>query len=117
MRGFWLLVAALIGGVLVWQGRPWLEQRAAPPIEVVPRAITPAGDLAADEKATIELFERSKGSVVFITTTQLVRDFWSRNLFSVPRPPRPRDCAPRAARRKRHRSGGHHHRHRRQGGG
>ena len=85
MRGFWLLVAALIGGVLVWQGRPWLEQRAAPPIEVVPRAITPAGDLAADEKATIELFERSKGSVVFITTTQLVRDFWSRNLFSVPR--------------------------------
>ena len=55
------------------------------PVRSVPRAITPAGDLAADEKATIELFERSKGSVVFITTTQLVRDFWSRNLFSVPR--------------------------------
>ena len=85
MRAFWLLVAALIGGVLVWQGRPWLEQRAEPPVEVLPRAITPAGDLAADEKATIELFERSKGSVVFIATTQLVRDFWSRNLFSVPR--------------------------------
>jgi S1-C subfamily serine protease len=85
MRGFWLLVAAAIGGVLVWQGRPWLEQRAAPAVEAVPRAITPAGDLAADEKATIELFERSKSSVVFITTTQLVRDFWSRNLFSVPR--------------------------------
>jgi S1-C subfamily serine protease len=87
MRAFWLLLAALVGGVLVWQGRPWLEQqqRLAQPVEVVPRAVTPAGDLAADEKATIELFERSKGSVVFITTTQLVRDLWSRNLFSVPR--------------------------------
>jgi S1-C subfamily serine protease len=85
MRAFWLLVAVVIGGVLVWQGRPWIEQRTATPVEAVPRAVTPAGDLAADEKATIELFERSKGSVVFITTTQIVRDFWSRNLFSVPR--------------------------------
>ena len=85
MRAVWLLVAAGIGGVLVWQGRPWLEQRSAPPVEAVPRAIEPRGDLAADEKSTIELFERSKGSVVFITTTQLVRDFWSRNMFSIPR--------------------------------
>jgi hypothetical protein len=61
MRAFWLLVAALVGGVLIWQGRPWLEQqRTAQPVEVVPRAVTPAGDLAADEKATIELFERSE---------------------------------------------------------
>ena len=85
MRAVWLLVAAGIGGVLVWQGRPWLEQRSAPPVEAVPRAIEPRGDLAADEKSTIELFERSKGSVVFITTTQLVRDVWSRNMFSIPR--------------------------------
>jgi S1-C subfamily serine protease len=85
MRAFWLLVAAAIGGVLVWQGRPWLEQRAAPAIVAEPRVIAARGDLAADEKSTIELFERSKGSVVFITTTQLVRDFWSRNMFSIPR--------------------------------
>jgi S1-C subfamily serine protease len=50
-----------------------------------PRVVAPRGDLAADEKSTIELFERAKGSVVFITTTQLVRDFWSRNMFSIPR--------------------------------
>jgi S1-C subfamily serine protease len=85
MRAFWLLVAAVIGGVLVWQGRPWLEQRSGPAVEAVPRAIEPRGDLASDEKSTIELFERAKGSVVFITTTQLVRDFWSRNMFSIPR--------------------------------
>jgi S1-C subfamily serine protease len=85
MRALLLVIAVAIGGVLVWQGRPWLEQRFEPAVEAVPRAITPAGDLAGDEKATIELFERSKGSVVFITTTQLVRDFWSRNMFSIPR--------------------------------
>jgi S1-C subfamily serine protease len=61
---FWLLVAALIGGVLVWQGRPWLEQRNAPAIVAEPRVIAPRGDLAADEKSTIELFERSKGHVL-----------------------------------------------------
>jgi S1-C subfamily serine protease len=85
MRAVWLLVAAVIGGMLVWQGRPWLEQRSAPAVEAEPRLVAPRGDLAADEKSTIELFERSKGSVVFITTTQLVRDFWSRNVFSIPR--------------------------------
>ena len=41
--------------------------------------------LAADEKATIELFEKSRASVVYITTAQLVRDVWTRNVFSVPR--------------------------------
>jgi S1-C subfamily serine protease len=86
MRPLWLLLAALIGGVLVWQGRPWLERASAPPpVTAEPRVIAPRGDLASDEKSTIELFERSKGSVVFITTTQLVRDFWTRNMFSIPR--------------------------------
>jgi S1-C subfamily serine protease len=41
--------------------------------------------LAPDEKATIELFERSRDSVVFISTKQAVLDFWSRNVMSVPR--------------------------------
>jgi len=50
-----------------------------------PRAVTPRGDLAPDEKATIELFERSRDSVVFISTRQAVVDFWSRNVMSVPR--------------------------------
>jgi S1-C subfamily serine protease len=85
MKVFWFFVAVVIGGVLVWQGRPWLEQRTAPAVEAEPRVIAPRGDLAADEKSTIELFERARGSVVFITTTQLVRDFWSRNMFSIPR--------------------------------
>jgi S1-C subfamily serine protease len=47
--------------------------------------VTARGDLAADEKATIELFEESRASVVYITTAQLVRDVWTRNVFSIPR--------------------------------
>ena len=85
MRAFWLLLAAAVGGVLAWQYLPRSQQADAPALIAEPRVIAPRGDLAADEKSTIELFERSKGSVVFITTTQLVRDFWSRNMFSIPR--------------------------------
>jgi S1-C subfamily serine protease len=54
---------------------------AAPPAPVV----TPRGDLAADERATIELFRNARESVVFITTRQRVADFWTRNVYSVPR--------------------------------
>jgi S1-C subfamily serine protease len=39
-----------------------------------PRAIDARGDLAADEKATIELFKQASKSVVFVTTSA-VRDF------------------------------------------
>jgi S1-C subfamily serine protease len=85
MRALGLLVAALIGGVAVWQLRPWFEQRSEPVAVAEPRTVAPAGDLAADEKATIELFERSKGSVVFITTTQRVLDLRSRNVMQIPR--------------------------------
>jgi hypothetical protein len=85
MRALLIFAIVLVGAYLVWQGRPWFEERNAPAVVAEPRVIAARGDLAADEKSTIELFERSKGSVVFITTTQLVRDFWSRNMFSIPR--------------------------------
>jgi hypothetical protein len=48
------------------------------------RAITPRGNLAADEQATIALFERARGSVVSISTRQYVEDVWTRNVFAVP---------------------------------
>jgi S1-C subfamily serine protease len=53
--------------------------------DAVPRPVTTRGELAADEKATIQLFENSRNSVVYITTRAQVQDFWSRNIFSVPR--------------------------------
>jgi S1-C subfamily serine protease len=53
--------------------------------DAVPRQVTPRGELAWDEKATIQLFENSRDSVVYITTRAQVQDFWSRDIFSVPR--------------------------------
>ncbi|MBB5017846.1 S1-C subfamily serine protease [Chitinivorax tropicus] len=58
---------------------------SAAPVGVKPRAVTPRGELAVDERATIDLFERSRASVVFISTREQVQDFWSRNVFSVPK--------------------------------
>lgn len=49
------------------------------------RTVTPRADLGADERATIELFRNSRESVVFISTRQRVADFWTRNVYSVPR--------------------------------
>src|SRR5688500_10846690 len=51
---------------------------------VAPRPLTPRGDLAADEKSTIKLFEESSKSVVFVTTSQVGRDYFF-NLLEVPR--------------------------------
>ena len=53
--------------------------------EVHPRQVAPRGDLSAEDRATVDLFERSKRSVVHISTRQRVMDFWTRNVLSIPR--------------------------------
>ncbi len=73
-------VLGLIAAVY-WTFRP--QQPAQP--AATPRAITARGDLAADEKSTIELFRHASPSVVYITTTALQRDIFSRNLLEIPR--------------------------------
>lgn len=70
---------------LAWKHLPDIQSWFAPRPDAAPRTVAARGDLAADEQATIELFEKSKDAVVFITTKALVRDFWTRNVFSVPR--------------------------------
>jgi S1-C subfamily serine protease len=86
---FWaallLFAAALLGGscvaLLLRSGiSGW--RSAAPPVE--PRAITPRGDLAADEKTTIELFKRCAPSVVYITNLAVRRDAFGFNVTEIP---------------------------------
>src|SRR5699024_11579034 len=43
------------------------------------------GDLAADERATIELFDARKDSVVYISTSERVIDPWTRSIHDMPR--------------------------------
>ena len=79
----WLLLA-LLALLVVWYVVPevrWRLQRG----NAEPRAVQARGDLAADEQTTIQIFERSKGSVVYISTRSRVVDYWTRNVFSVPR--------------------------------
>jgi len=48
-----------------------------------PRPIAPAGELAEDEKSTIHLFKQSSASVVYITTSEIGRDF-NMNVLEIP---------------------------------
>jgi S1-C subfamily serine protease len=82
-RVHWLTVA-IIAVLVAWHALGWMEL-AFTKESAVPRPVTPRGDLAADEKSTIELFERSKDAVVYISTSERVMDFWSRNIFTIPR--------------------------------
>ncbi len=47
--------------------------------------VTPRGNLADDEQTTIALFKAASPSVVHITTHSVERDFFSLNLYKIPR--------------------------------
>lgn len=81
MQGLWPLAAVFVAAAcLVHPPPPAFAQPAAEP-----RPVTPRGELATAERVTIDIFRRARASVVFISTRQRVRDFWTRNVFSVPR--------------------------------
>jgi S1-C subfamily serine protease len=79
----WLLVIALsVFGT--WYLAPDIVGQIAR-ANATPRPVAARGELGADEQTTIEIFERSKSSVVFISTSERVVDFWTRNVATVPR--------------------------------
>ena len=63
---------------------PGLSQRGSR-AAVTPRSVEKRPPLPADEQATVDLFERSRGSVAYITTQARVLDIWTRNMFEIPR--------------------------------
>lgn len=48
------------------------------------RPVTPRGDLAEDEKATIEIFRRASPSVVYIRNIAVRQDIFTRDIFKIP---------------------------------
>lgn len=66
--------------------QPLRQAKDAPPANsLLEPPTTPRGDLAADERTTIELFKHSSPAVVHITTHKLERDFFTLNLYKIPR--------------------------------
>jgi S1-C subfamily serine protease len=75
-----ILVLVFLGLWLLFQT---LENRLFDPA-ATPRAITARGDLAEDEKNTIELFKHISPSVVYITTIAVRRNMFSLNAVEIP---------------------------------
>ncbi len=75
------LVALLAVLGLIWGRRELAPVREA----AQPRPVEARGDLAADEQATIAIFRNNAPAVVYITTSDLRRDFFSLNVYEIPR--------------------------------
>jgi S1-C subfamily serine protease len=94
--GQWLIAMVLGAGLatacflagLAWQGRGPVTAPLAPapsgPEASAPRTVTPRGDLAEDEKATIALFQNASPSVVFITSLAVQQELFSLNVQEIP---------------------------------
>ena len=78
---FWFVLTLIVGLVWLIGNRLWSGFLAP---DAVPRAVTPRGDLAADESATIALFRHASPAVVYLTSLALKRDIFSLNLFEIP---------------------------------
>lgn len=76
------IIFMVIGGMLwyLFGGQNWRPVNR----NAEPRPITARGDLAQDEKNTIEIFRESSPSVVFITSITLRRQFFSLNAVEIP---------------------------------
>lgn len=79
----WLVLLLLgLTSVVVYRQLFWLTPLFDRNAE--PRAITPRGDLASDEKSTIELFREVAPSVVHITAVSLQQNTATMDVFAVP---------------------------------
>ena len=79
MIGVWAVVFLLVW----WLFRPAHSAPLYNP-DAEPIPVTPRGDLSADEQATVEIFHQTSPSVVYITSTELRRGFFSFDVFEVP---------------------------------
>lgn len=74
-----LVVIGLLLWLLVEPINRYFERGGA-----VPRAVTARGDLAADERNTIDIFKENSSSVIYVTSIALKRGFFSLNAVEIP---------------------------------
>ena len=77
-----MLLVVLVFVLIVFQMKPWF--RSLHDKDAGPRTIAPRGDLAEDERSTIELFQRVSPSVVYITNLAVQRSPFSFNATAIP---------------------------------
>ena len=73
----------IIVGLLLWLLADPLN-RFFSPVEIIPRAVTARGELAADELNTIDIFRQNSPSVVYVTSIALRRSIFSFNAVEIP---------------------------------
>ncbi len=76
------MIIVLLGLAVIF----WYLSRPKSPYDpdVQPRPVTARGNLAEDEKNTIELFDATSASVVYITSIELRRSLFSLNIYEIP---------------------------------
>ncbi len=82
-RGYLLpFLLVLLAASGIW----WYASQPVSPYdpEARPRVVAARGDLAEDEKNSIELFEATSASVVYITSIELRRSLFSLNVYEIP---------------------------------
>src|SRR3954466_12848058 len=81
-----VLAVLLLLGAAALVYTTFRQRSVQPEIVYEPRAVTlPAGDLGADEKATIAVFEAASPSVVHITNVATQRDAYTMDVTEIPR--------------------------------
>ncbi len=79
-----VLLLVLVAIVILFQTSLWISGFYTGP-SALPRAITPRGDLALEEKTTIELFQKVSPSAVYITSLTVQREWFSLKATAIPR--------------------------------
>lgn len=80
----WLVAVLLVTVSVLMLRNAGLIPSLSSPVAVQPRSVTPRGNLADDEKSTIEIFRNASPSVVHITTVTHRRDRLSLNVTEIP---------------------------------
>lgn len=76
---YFFIIAGIVGWLLFQTFQPTLHDPRA-----VSRPVEARGDLASDEKNTIEIFRNAAPSVVYITSITVRRDLFSLNVYEIP---------------------------------
>jgi S1-C subfamily serine protease len=79
---FAVMASSAQGSAVAEWGQPLGPAYAGPEVRL--RAVAPAAPLEAEESHTIQIFERTAPSVVYIVNSALYRQLFSRNVYEVP---------------------------------